>query len=208
VHYRLITLAVLVITAGAGCSHNSAPQERSAHNESSVFHELPKIGLAVLDESARWCAEFVSDSTHSPLEAGRRVTIVFAGNTPMTTRVARIIGPQDEQCPAAFAQPRWIDYQAYRLELVDSESGAATTAPVALVVASEARWEPGSDGIVRADLDGDGTPEEARRCAADEGEHFTIWSVTPANAPTRRWHEYYDWGALVDPTCKPGEDGL
>jgi hypothetical protein len=27
------------------------------------------------------------------------------------------------------------------------------------------------------------------------------------SAPVRRWHEYYDWGGLTDPTCQPGEDG-
>ena len=207
--FRLIAFAILAFAAGGACTQTSTPREKPARTQSTaVPQELPQIGLAVLEESARWCAEFVSDSTHPDLEAGRRVTIVFAGQTPVTTRIARVVGLQEEQCLAEFAQPRWIDYQAYRLELVDSESGAATTSPVALVVASEAPWQSGSDGVVRADLDGDGTPEEARRCAADEGEHFTIWSVTPATTPTRRWHEYYDWGALVDPTCKSGEDGL
>jgi hypothetical protein len=59
-------------------------------------------------------------------------------------------------------------------------------------------------GAVRGDIDGDGIIEEFRRCAADEGEHVTVWSGTP---PTRRWHDYFDWGVIVDPTCLAGEDG-
>jgi hypothetical protein len=47
-----------------------------------------------------------------------------------------------------------------------------------------------------------------RRCAADEGEHFTVWTVRSADKRERIWHEYYDWGAIVDRTCRAGEDGL
>jgi hypothetical protein len=60
---------------------------------------------------------------------------------------------------------------------------------------------------MRADLDGDGILEEVRRCTADEGEHFTVWSARSEGGRVRRWHEYYDWGGLADPTCRPGEDG-
>jgi hypothetical protein len=72
-----------------------------------------------------------------------------------------------------------------------------------LIVASDAGWSRGGNGLPRADLDRDGAVEEVRRCTADEGEHFTVWSGS-----TRRWHEYYDWGGFTDPTCRPGENGL
>jgi hypothetical protein len=75
-------------------------------------------------------------------------------------------------------------------------------------VARDATWTPAADGRLRADLDADGVPEEAHRCAADEGEHFTVWSVHPDGRRERRWHEYFDWGAFTDPTCAPGDDGL
>lgn len=77
---------------------------------------------------------------------------------------------------------------------------------IALAVASAVRWERDQAGVVHADLDNDGAREEARRCLKGEGEHLTIWSPGPGGARVRRWHEYFDWGAFVDPTCQPGED--
>lgn len=162
---------------------------------------LPRIGLAVSDSVRAWCAEFLVDSTAPRLEPGRRMTIVFAGAAPVVSRSARLGEPRQEQCPAAFPQPRWFDYRAYRVELLDT--AAVDGEPiVALIVAGDASWSRGADGVPRADLDGDRAVEEVRRCTADEGEHFTVWSGS-----TRRWHEYYDWGGFTDPTCRPGENG-
>ena len=61
--------------------------------------------------------------------------------------------------------------------------------------------------MARADLDRDGRLEEARRCTADEGEHFTLWSQASNGRWVRRIHEYYDWGGQTEPTCRPGEAG-
>ena len=168
---------------------------------------LPRVGLAVTDTAGAWCAEFLADSSAPPLEPGRRVTIVFPGPGAVPSVAARLGGRQPGECWAAFPQPRWFDYVAYRLEELDSRAAGPALPPVALVVVSEVRWTRGADSIVRADLDGDGMPEEARRCTADEGEHFTVWSPTPEGGRVRRWHEYYDWGGFTDPTCGPGEDG-
>lgn len=76
---------------------------------------------------------------------------------------------------------------------------------VALIVGGQEPWVRGADSVVRADLDGDGRPEEARRCTADEGEYLTLWSRRGNGVPVRRWLEYYDWGAFTDPTCRPEE---
>jgi hypothetical protein len=169
---------------------------------------LPRIGLAVVDGARAWCAEFVADSAAPALEPGHRVTVVFAGPAVVPAWAARVGDPHPGECPAAFPQPRWAEYVAYLLELLDSlPAGAAPTPRVALVIAGEAPWARGADGVVRADVDGDGEPEEVRRCAADEGEHFTLWSPRPGGGRVRRWHEYYDWGGVTDPTCQPGEDG-
>ena len=202
---RLLLPAVIVATIVVsleGCGQTPQPAESTDEKHLRGTRPLPPIGLSVADELRNWCAAFVKTPDMPSFETGRRVTLVFAeGTVTLNTTIA---GAQEERCPAAFPQPRWIDYQAYRLTLDDA---AAVTATVALAVVSDAQWTRAPNGRPHADLERDGTPEELITCAADEGEHFTVWSVEPSGGARRRWHEYYDWGALVDPTCKPGEDG-
>ena len=84
-----------------------------------------------------------------------------------------------------------------------------TVPSVALIVTGHQRWVRDAGAGVRGDLDGDGRAEEARRCTADEGEHFTVWGLRPDGTPERRGHEYYDWGGFTDPTCRPeGESAM
>jgi hypothetical protein len=168
---------------------------------------FPPVGVAVRDTASAWCAAFPRDSTAPPLAAGHPIAIVGAMPTGAPALIARVARQRTAECHAEFAQPRWSDYVAYDLVLNDSLPPGAEVSGVALAVASAAPWTRDPDGRTRADLDGDGSREEARRCAADEGEHFTIWSPTPNGTRARRAHEYYDWGALVDPTCAPGDDG-
>jgi hypothetical protein len=202
---------VALLLAGCRSGADDAPPKATAAEDARpkpTAAPLPRIGLAVVDSERVWCAEFLTDSAAPALESGQRVTIVFAGSAPAPTPRARVAGPHPGQCPAAFPQPRWIDYLAYRLELIDTPAADSSDTPiVGLVIASEGPWARGPDGVMRADLDGDGILEEARRCTADEGEHFTVWSARSGGGRVRRWHEYYDWGGLTDPTCQPGEDG-
>jgi len=207
-----ICLATVAICAGCGDAQSSGRFRDQGGIDTAPIVEivplpLPPIGVAVADSGPSWCAEFALDTTVSPLGPGRRVAIVFPGPAPVAELDARLVAAAPGECPTAFPQPRWIDYVAYRLEV----PGAATAAPglptVGLAVASDDRWERGTDGLIRADLDGDGSPEEAQRCLAGEGEHLTIWSARPDGSRDRRIHEYFDWGAAVDPTCGPGEDG-
>jgi hypothetical protein len=133
------------------------------------------------------------------------VAIVFAGDSAAAW-YATLGGSRERQCHAEFGQPRWDGYQAYDLTLADS-SGRGHASGVGLAVVSAARWSRDTDGRVVADLDGDRRAEEARRCTAGEGEHFTVWSTAPDGQRTRRAHEYFDWGAFTEPRCAPGEDG-
>ena len=175
--------------------------------ESATPSAPPRFGLAVSDTLGAWCAEFTSDSGVAPIEPGGQVTIIFPGPGTLTAVDARVRGSRSTECWAAFAQPRWFGYTAYDLGLTGKLADAGQLPTVALLMTGTANWTRGPDGLVRADLDGDGVPEEARRCTADEGEHFTIWAVQPGRA-RRLWHEYYDWGAFTDPTCRRGENGL
>ncbi len=174
-----------------------------AHDIESL-HAFPIVGIAVRDTSSAWCAGFPPDSMARQPAAGDTVAIVFGAVESPPALYARIGARRSAQCHAEFPQPRWDGYSAYDLTLIQPVPDGDVSS-VALAVVSASRWTR-KDGRVVADLDGD-VPEEAHRCAADEGEHFTIWNVVPGQAPIRRAHEYYDWGAQVERTCKPGDDG-
>lgn len=168
------------------------------------MRQFPAVGVAVMDTAGRWCAMFPGSV---PLMRPRDpVTIVFAEPGPAAAWHAEAERLRDAECPAAFAQSRWMDYRAYDLKLVDSLTSGVDVPLATLAVASVAHWIRGTDGRVRADLDADGVPEEANVCRAHEGHHFTLWSDSGSKR-RRRAHEYYDLGALVDPTCTAGESG-
>lgn len=167
---------------------------------------LPLIGIAVSDTVGGWCAEFMSTSVPDDFEPGQYANIVFASPTGAVNVIARVMGPRTGECYAAFPQPRWADYRAFTVELVYPNSvGPAPQPTVGLIVLGQAVWTR-VDSLTIGDVDHDGAPEHVRRCAADEGEHFTVWSKQDT-LRVRRWHEYYDWGGLVDRTCAVGEDG-
>jgi hypothetical protein len=164
----------------------------------------PRIGLAVTDTLGTWCAEFVIDSTVPSLAAGLPVTLVFPGEGHLPSLRGHLNSRKEGECASAFPQPRWVDYEAFWVTL-DSFPPTTAIPGVGLIVTGHQTWARGKDDALRGDLDGDGRPEEARRCTADEGEHFTLWSLRPDGTPVRRWHEYYDWGGFTDPTCRPEE---
>jgi hypothetical protein len=201
----LVALVLVSCRPQADAPLSSGGSQKPA--SAAAADSLPLIGLAVSDSLRAWCGEFVADSAAPAPRPGRRVAIVFAGPATVPALRARLGQPRLGECPAGFPQPRWIDYAAYSLELIDSLPDLTNLPSVALVVAGEAIWSRGADGVVRADVDGDGQPEEVGRCTADEGEHLTLWSPRPGGGRVRRWHEYYDWGGFTDPTCRPGEDG-
>jgi hypothetical protein len=109
--------------------------------------------------------------------------IVFPG-PPQETVDARVRAPRSTECWAAFPQPRWFDYTAYDLELDRPLFEGAQLPTVGLVA--------------RGQLDG----VETRRCTADEGEHFTVWTAGQGNRGASGMSNY-DWGGFTDPTCGP-----
>jgi hypothetical protein len=201
--------SVLAILIAIGCSgreehvpQDSAPLDTSTAMSGRLAFSQPRVGIAVRDSAAAWCGAFPSDSARA-ITRGDSVAIVFATADGPPAWYGRVGATRSAPCDAAFPQPRWDGYTAYDITAVVGEGEVST---VALAVLGSARWSRTTEGVVVADLDADGSPEEARRCTADEGEHFTIWSVV-AGTRTRRAHEYFDWGAETDPTCKPGENG-
>lgn len=162
---------------------------------------IPPLGIAIPDSLDRWCAALDAES----LAVGARVTLVFPDSgSAVLSRRARVIARRTTPCVTAFPQFGLADDATYDLS-VDDTAGLGAAWSVALVAVTDAAWNRGADGMARADLDGDGTPEEARKCRAGEGEHFTLWSRSAGTAPRRVWQRYFDWGAFVDANCAPGE---
>lgn len=212
----LAAISLLVLAACGGCGESTEGGSVPADSTTSVAGDnatravgsLPRIGIAVADTGLAWCGAVLNDAASPALQSGTDVMIVFAGQATVPARTGRVLRRRDGQCPAAFNQPRWADYVAYDVEITDAlPPGGAEMPTVALLVVSDVPWVRTADGIATADLNGDGRPEEARRCTAGEGEHLTVWGQTADGTTIRHWHEYFDWGAFTEPTCRPGEDG-
>lgn len=208
-------LVALLCTVWPACSGSPGEQpasaaadsaSRSLTNGTAAADTMPPVfGVAVSDTAGGWCAMFPRDSTN-PIAAGRALSIVFGDSTAPLSAV--VVVRRTRECHAEFAQNRWFDYSGYDLAL---RTKVDTTKPLpmaGMAIASTARWSRGADGTARADLSADGRMEEVRRCAAGEGHHFTVWTTGADGRRERVAHEYYDWGAFVDETCGPGEDGV
>jgi len=215
---RLSCLAVLAIIL-TGC-RPSPPAESAMDSSGKVDsaagpapassavarRELPPVGLAFIDTVGKWCASFAADS----LKPGERVTIVFPDSSrKVATWSARLLGRRSAPCAAAFPQQSLSALAAYDLQIIDSlRQDAEEIVFLGVAVLSEATWRRGPDGVARADLDGDGLPEEASVCAIGEGQLFALWRRDRADGVRRKlWQGYFDWGVNVDVTCPPGEDG-
>ncbi len=183
---------------GQGVS-DTAPRE--AAETSSGARSLPFIGVAIHDSASLWCVGLATDSL-APREP---ITIVFPDSASSVLSLRARAQRRATPCATAFPQLQLAEDAFYDLTVVDT-TGASSAASVAIAVVSEARWNRGTDGIARADLDGDGTPEEARVCRAHEGQYFTLWKRAAGDSAARSvWGRYFDWGAFVDANCRPGE---
>ena len=203
-------LATVALVAACARAESHRPDSVAAGTSTSALAEaahqtFPLVGVAVRDTAMRWCVALPPDS--APLQEGGPVALVFATRETSTTWLARLGPARERRCHTEFAQPRWEGYRFHDLTVRDTSAGPAQPWGIAMAVLSAAEWGQLGDGRVIADLDGDGAHEEALLCSADEGHHFTIWSVGTDGTRVRRAHEYFDWGAGVERTCKPGEDG-
>jgi hypothetical protein len=200
---RMAGVASLFVLAAACSQPRDADTVQAANAVKDAPLSAPVFGIAVRDSAGAWCAEFPRGS--DSLAAGTRVALLLANASPDTALEGRLARPHGGSCETAFPQPRWSDYIAF--DLADVAPATRDLPMVAFAAMGGGVWTPGPTGRLRIDIDRDGIPEELVKCAADEGEHFTLWSVSRDAPRVRRAHEYFDWGAIVDRTCLPGEDG-
>lgn len=111
--------------------------------------------------------------------------------------VARVVAGAGDSCASAGADTA---YSHYTLRLVQGQFDEEDIG-IVLVAAVTPRIH---DGVLSADLDGDGQPETFHACTSAEGVHLTVWTGAPPEG-TRRWHRYVHVGAEVRPNCTEPE---
>ena len=161
----------------------------------------------------RWCADFEDYE----LAVGDTVTLLWpdSGTGPASTARTRVRATNPGNCDQLVdtADVGTAEGTAYELVLADSAdstSVAEVAMSSAIAIRGSASWTRGPDRFVRADLDGDENPEQARLCTSNEGVHMTLWTLLDSAAAGkprahRRWHAYQPLGYDVEPSCTARE---
>jgi hypothetical protein len=183
---------------------------------------LPAFGAAV---GGRWCADF----DEYGLAVDDTVTLVWPDSSAdsATTVMTRVERARPGRCSQLRGDTADLDdpvhgtvYELALLGLPDSATVAELDMSPAVAVRGSAPWTRHADGFLRADLDGDENPEQARLCTSNEGVHLTLWTLVDSAAAAgkprahRRWRAYQSLGYDVEPSCTaretddpPAEDG-
>jgi hypothetical protein len=218
----LAHVALLVI---AGCGpRESAPDSATAAPTGDpvvATQTFGRLGIPVGSarpfprDSAlpRWCGEFEEQE----LSVGDTVTLVWpdSGSEAPAVAVMRVHRAASGNCDQMFdtTSTSAVDGTVYELFLTsptDSLTVADLPMSPAIAVRGSAAWTRGPDHFVRADLDGDENPEQARLCTSNEGVHLTLWTLLDSAAAGkprahRRWHAYQALGYDVEPSCTARE---
>ena len=215
----MVTLAVL-----AACtSRDSLPDTSDAASRGPVLatQTFGPLGVPVgwargLDRGTgpyRWCADF----EEYELGVGDTVTLVWpdSGAGPAATAATQVRKATPGNCDQLLdtADVGAADGTSYELVLgasADTASIAEVAMSPSIAIRGSATWMRGADGFLRADLDGDENPEQARLCTSNEGVHLTLWTLLDSAAADkprahRRWHAYQSLGYDVEPSCTARE---
>ena len=214
----------LALATVAACTGRDSPRDTAAAAGGPVVatQTFGRLGVPVgwarpypRDAALpRWCADF----EEYELAVGDTVTLVWpdSGSDPAAvaiTRVGNAILAGCDQVLHSTGDAIVADATAYELFLTDPTDSAAVAdlaRSPAIAVRGSTPWTRGPDQFMRADLDGDENPEQARLCTSNEGVHLTLWTlVDSAAAGTprahRRWHAYQPLGYDVEPSCTARE---
>src|SRR5262249_42653468 len=134
---------------------------------------------------------------NSALASNSPVYLVRPGDQPSVEQ-GKIAG-LDESCRDPNAESP--ELQPYEIRLEQKSAQALT--PAIAIAGAGVHFEK-RDGLLVADLDGDGKPEYFRSCTSAEGFHFTVWTGPPLTGKLR-WRQYYYLGYDVQPDCTTQE---
>ena len=159
------------------------------------FRFSSQIGVAVA-KSGKVCLAIHRQS----FLAGSRLTLVLL-RPLQSTAEAEVLRPADSNCP----KPDESDKSLHSYEIRMLKGSLDPSMPAIAVFGSSSPFVKHADSVT-ADIDGDGTPESFRSCAASEGLHLTVWSGKPLEGK-RRWHQYYYLGYDVEADCTAKDVG-
>lgn len=181
-------LLLLAILASA-----SAFTAVTAHGQSCTETH---IGVAEVRNDGSGCLTIRNDA----LRENETIDLV-SPNKPQTHITARIENKLSQTCSAnAVIQ---ADASFYSIRVKQDE--AKPTGPAIAIAGIKGDIEV-REGVVRADLNGDGRLESFRQCASAEGLHLTVWEGEPLKG-RRLWHGWYYLGYDVEPGCSQGDYG-
>lgn len=177
------------------------------------------VGVALFGHLAsaanHWCADFEEHE----VAVDDTVTLVWPDSSAdsVATVLTRVRKARPGRCAQIRGDTSDIDdpdlgtvYELALADSADSASVAELAGTPAIAIRGSARWTRGPDAFLRADLDGDENPEQARLCTSNEGIHLTLWTLLDS-APAgklrehRRWRAYQPLGYDVEPSCTARE---
>ncbi|HEY6837154.1 MAG TPA: hypothetical protein VI389_00290 [Geobacteraceae bacterium] len=179
---NIAVLAVIICAVLAGPAAGGAPPQ--------TFDVESHAGVAETGGQGGGCLVIANGE----LAANEPVTLIVP-QKPQETLQAVISEKLSVNCSRNVSIPPGSSFYSLRTK----ESAADIVSPMVAVVRFTGSFAS-TDGVVRSDLDRDGTSEFFRICAGTEGLHLTIWAGEPAKGK-RLWHRYYYLGYDVEPNC-------
>ena len=159
--------------------------------EKQVFNYNMQIGVAEIGATGDGCL-----SISNPTLRENQLIILVSLGKPQKVVEKRIVKKLEASCSINTESPPDACFYAFPV-------GKEHLEPAIAVVSGTADFKV-VKGKVRADLNGDGTPESFRSCTSNEGLHLTVWAGEALKSK-RLWHEYYYVGYDVVPSCKPAD---
>ena len=174
------TALVIILAAVALSAHAGEQQKR--------FDYQSQVGVVEVNVASYGCLSIANDT----LQVGEAITLINPG-APQEVIRAAIRKRLTLNC-SRNAEPRQgVSFYSFR-------AGDEPMAPFIGVVRFDGDVKA-DNGIVRADLNGDGVPESFRSCTSRQGVHLSVWEGEPLRSQ-RLWHEYIQRGFDGEPTCR------
>ena len=178
----LARVALLVVSATVFPLLMISPEEE--------FDYRSRVGIATFSPDGGGCLTI----NNASLKGNASVDVILLDKPQVHTK-AVIESKSAKPCRRDVKTDPENSFYHLRTPATDAENGV-----VAFGVASFSGKFQSRDGLVRADLSGNGIEDSFRVCASHEGLHLTVWNGEPLKG-ARKWHRYLYLGYDVEPDC-------